>query len=442
MEMWHYDGNAWTIALSKPVKTMPALGGGVWGSSATDVWATIGGPDGVSGVVSHFDGSSWTPVDTGASQISMLTGEGGGSLWAAGQFASTQAPPVPSLFHREHGCVSTNNDGGVDGPASDGGVPVWTTASEATWARGLWAVKATEVWKTGSGGVEKWDGAVWNTMLAPSGTDPLGKQYFGKIWASASNDVWVAGGTLRHFDGASWTDRTPNPLPDGGFAGIISISGVAADDVWTIRELVAGDGSPYHWNGQAWTERPLPPVVLNGTSVPVKIRSLWASGPSDVWGFGSVDAGSISGVANYLPAFMHWDGQAWTWFGDPTDRTHVNHLPSTGWGTSSSNIWALGTTWSGAGSATELWHFDGATWAIVESASGTIAESVVWGTSASDVWATGPAFLWHFDGTSLSRVDLGAYRYSAGTSASPFEVWAGGYFYSGPTGVLYHRHLP
>jgi hypothetical protein len=443
MEMWHYDGVAWTATVSMPTAISPTTAGGVWGSSATDVWATIGGSDGASGVVSHFDGSSWTPVDTGAAAISMLSGEGGGSLWAVGSFASRQAPPVPSLFHRVHGCLGGNNDGGTDGPPSDGG-PVWTTEPGVPNLTGLWAVSANEVWRSDTVGVDRWDGTAWNPILALNSGDPVSAWYFGKIWASGSNDVWVGGGSLRHFDGSTWVDRTPNPVANGGFSPAIAISGSAPNDVWTLRQDSTGQGSPYHWDGQAWTGHPFQPIVLPGASSPTlpSVQDLWEAGPSDVWAFGGAYVGNSYGATTYAPAFLHWDGQAWTLASDPTDPAQLNHIPALGWGTSSTNAWAVGNLFTESPLETDLWHYDGAAWKIIDTAAGDPAGyGAVWGTGASDVWASGPAFLWHFDGVSLSRVDLGAYRYTAGTSASPDDVWAGGLFYGG-AGALYHRHLP
>jgi hypothetical protein len=440
-ELWHYDGSAWTIAVVQP-GGVGSPSGTVWGSSASDVWATIGG------TVSHFDGSSWTPDAGSTGVVSFLTGEGGGVLWGIGSYTSLQDPPVPSLFHREHGCVTANNDGGTDGPPPSS-APIWTIEPGVPSLGGLWAVSASEVWRSGAFSLDRWDGTSWNTVLtaAPSGSDPVTTPYFGRIWASGSNDVWVAGGGLRHFDGSTWTARTPDPLPSVVGLELTGLWGFGPNDVWTIRRGSTGQ-IPYHWDGQAWTARPIPPVTIPGvSSTPsMSVIGVWGSGPSDVWAFGSLSYPSPDSTPTYtfsvvVAAFMHWNGQTWTFTGDPQDPQLTGHSLLTGWGTSSTNAWAVGEPTQGNG--TDLWHFDGTAWSIVDSATPGLQTSLgaVWGSGPNDVWASGPGFLWHFDGASLSKVSFGAYEFTAGTSSSPDEAWAGGW-YSGGAGALYHLHLP
>jgi hypothetical protein len=53
---------------------------GVWASSSKDVWNV-----GTSGVVLHYDGASWSPVNSGVSvTLWALWGSSAGDIWTAG----------------------------------------------------------------------------------------------------------------------------------------------------------------------------------------------------------------------------------------------------------------------------------------------------------------------------------------------------------------------
>jgi hypothetical protein len=80
----HWDGASWKRA------SIPTIAGGllgIWGSGADDVWV---GVNGASGVLLHFDGTSWSEVATGANVG--LVAVGGGArddIWA---FAGNEDP--------------------------------------------------------------------------------------------------------------------------------------------------------------------------------------------------------------------------------------------------------------------------------------------------------------------------------------------------------------
>ena len=67
---------------------------------------------------------------------------------------------------------------------------------------------------------------------------------------------------------------------------------LAPDNVWALDPSTAGVHKIRHWDGVRWTIGPLP---LDATGVA-------ASGPADVWAWGSDDDGS---------AAFHFDGKAW-----------------------------------------------------------------------------------------------------------------------------------
>lgn len=142
----HWDGTAWTGVLGIPgaIGTDRSEDGsisGVWGFSASDVWA-VGGSS--AGPIWHFDGSSWSHVAT-PPLTGSLTGVWGacpGDVWAVGE-----RPPV--------------NEGGV---VSRGGV--------------LW----------------HFDGRSWSEVSLP------GLQALFTVAGTGPEDVWIGGlgGTLYH----------------------------------------------------------------------------------------------------------------------------------------------------------------------------------------------------------------------------------------------------
>jgi hypothetical protein len=84
--MWghvlHWDGATWNeVAWDLPPPFGTVYYRDVWGSAADDVWR-----GGDSGLLEHFDGTTWTPVDYGARHgLRGLTGWPGGEALAVGE---------------------------------------------------------------------------------------------------------------------------------------------------------------------------------------------------------------------------------------------------------------------------------------------------------------------------------------------------------------------
>ena len=67
--------------------------------------------------------------------------------------------------------------------------------------------------------------------------------------------------------------------------------GAGADDVWALpSDSLGGVNEPMHWDGHAWTKRPLSSVTVPGQPEPssLDVKDLWGGGPADVWAFGAV----------------------------------------------------------------------------------------------------------------------------------------------------------
>ncbi len=154
------------------------------------------------------------------------------------------------------------------------------------------------------------------------------------------------------------------------------------------------------------------------------LRSVWGSGPNDVWAVG--DKGTV----------MHFDGHSWTRSpsGTEEDLTSVT-------GTSPTNVYVSGQ--KGA-----IFHWDGKDWHEVASAEGKDAG----GTTLLHIWASGPNDVW---AVGLGEGDDGGYlrkwngtkwetQYIPGSSSlwgvsgtGPNDVWMVGNSESGAGFVIH-----
>ena len=127
------------------------------------------------------------------------------------------------------------------------------------------------------------------------------------IWASSSEDVYVAGtanttrGILWHYDGNQWTDIKIHSSQGGSIKGSISFSdifGFGPDDVWLVGDIVDYNPNPppdlvhsslvVHYNGTDWERIPTP----EGHA----LESIWGPYKNNLW---------MAGVNGTL---FHYDG--------------------------------------------------------------------------------------------------------------------------------------
>lgn len=120
-------------------------------------------------------------------------------------------------------------------------------------------------------------------------------------------------------------------------------------------------------------------VVHDGEWIKPGYTDIWGTSSSDIWIMGT-------GVGSA----MHYDGTSWNSVNTGSDTL------SNIWGTSSTKIYAAGPTG-------QIYHYDGNSWRRVKGPDYSITH--IWGTSASDVYAVGNCgMILHFNGQSWSRV--------------------------------------
>lgn len=176
-------------------------------------------------------------------------------------------------------------------------------------------------------------------------------------------------------------------------AGLLSVWGTSASDVWTVG-ADPGDG-PYvlHWDGSAWERR--------------------ATGQSgDLWWVHGVPGGPVF-LGGEGGMILRWDGSALTRMETPSDSPIVFGI----WGSGPDDVFAVGGLGRLAGF---VWRYDGTAWTELELPEGFGGQSLfkVWGTGPGDAWIVGTdGALLRWDGSALAME-------SSGTTRTLFTVHA------------------
>ncbi|HEY0255209.1 MAG TPA: hypothetical protein VGC41_26960 [Kofleriaceae bacterium] len=208
-------------------ENQPAALLSVWGSSAADIYV-VGGDrkDGTGPIVDHFDGTSWTALNTGVQGV---------DLWWVFGFANG-----PVFMSGSDGTILEYQNGTFTKLPTPGNLIVF----------GLWGASPTDMWAVGgqaSGGGFAWhyDGTTWtpNTQVPPAIS---GQGTIWKVGGRASNDIWMGctGGTMLHWDGTTLSSE--NLGVDGS---LLSVAGSSKRFI-TVGE--ANGGVIFENDGGGW----------------------------------------------------------------------------------------------------------------------------------------------------------------------------------------------
>jgi len=302
----HWNGSAWTVVPSPNLDFGVRLQG-VQDISRNDVWA-VGWAGSASSfddrnVAMHWDGTQWTIVPTpqpGGDQIDRLfavDAAGPGDVWAVGLYS-------PNPVAEDHSLIL------------------------------------------------HWNGSSWS--LVPHDCDTYGG--LTGLTGVSKNDVWAVGDSETcHYDGTSWTE-VPSPQPRLEYNEIAypleDVSGLAANNVWTVGARVVDDGFTIHWqaiaehwNGTQWSiDYAVPAQVLYGVE---------ALGPNNVWAVGT---------DSYGPIILRYDGSSWSEIATPewgrggrlAGIDAVMKLTVSSRGTKQQELWTAGSYRPGQGPSRTL----------------------------------------------------------------------------------------
>ncbi|HWU90170.1 MAG TPA: hypothetical protein VN253_23060 [Kofleriaceae bacterium] len=215
----------------------------VWGSSATDVWAVGGDPrTGTGPLVMHYDGETWTKLDTGLRNI---------DLWWVFGFAGG-----PVFMSGSNGTIVRYQNGTFEKLTTPGTFIVF----------GMWGAAPDDMWAVGgnfggSGFAWRYDGRAW-TEFPNVPPDIMSQGTCWKVNGRGANDVWISAtlGTTLHWDGAT-LERVDVPVE----ASLLSIAGNSKRFV-TVGG--AFDGLLFENDGSGWKSAlPAGGPLLTGVAV-------------------------------------------------------------------------------------------------------------------------------------------------------------------------------
>ncbi|MFC1499434.1 PKD domain-containing protein [Candidatus Zixiibacteriota bacterium] len=228
---------------------------GIWGASATDVFAV-----GRGGSILHFDGSSWSPMNSGTTSYYFkgVWGTSATDIFVVGQSGK--------ILHYNGTAWSTMSSG----------------TSESMYD--VWGPSSSDVYAVGNHGtIKHYNGTSWSTMTAP--TEASGPLY--SIWGSSATDIWAAGGTsslssiIIHYDGTAWST-----VHTGGGSLLQGIWAASATDIYTA----GWSHTILHYDGASW-------ATVN-SSHPWAYYDIWGSSATDIFAAG-------------VGAVAHFDGTGW-----------------------------------------------------------------------------------------------------------------------------------
>jgi hypothetical protein len=394
-----WNGINWSLAAGAPALAAIRM------IAADDGWAV-----GAAGAILHWDGKTWTavesPTDMDLDEVIFTSADSG---WAAGNggvilryalgdwYMYSSLAPHP----RRMALDPDGEDGWILGSWQLGDVVLrWDTKD---WVRFYGTVPDGEVlalvmpsagdaWAAGwipgqsrAGMIWRWDGSRWRREF---GNVPLPVQSAAFLTAA---DAWGAGedGLLAHWDGTSWS-QADSPTSQT----LNAVAMLTSDDGWAAGE----GGQMLHWNGAKWSvELPFKARGPGTNSLFIRFNALAFSSSNDGWVAGSVEGGDFS-----QPWISHWDGNEWTDVGlfekTPPCKCSIHAL----YFSSPDDGWAVG-----GGENTLILHWDGSSW-TTQTWPDAYRLLAIGGTAADDLWAAGvaentdtatnPGLIFHWDG--------------------------------------------
>lgn len=228
-------------------------------------------------------------------------------------------------------------------------------------------------------------------------------------------------------------------LPAGS-ANVVASTALSANDVWTAgftitqttgggHNVVGFEPEARHWNGQAWSTVPTPPIAMG------RLNAISASARDQIWAVGD-EWGQNASIHSLVE---RWDGRSWTQIpaDDLPDVTQSLYGVAA---TSRTDAWAVGSADDSEHTFPVAQHWDGARWRQVAVPVDNGALYAVAASGPSDVWAAGVVseddqperpLVMHWNGVAWTRIalpstaDRGQARLSAIT-VSHGQVWATG----------------
>nr|MBK7064014.1 hypothetical protein [Deltaproteobacteria bacterium] len=315
-----------TERMTTPAST-PTLFG-VWGASASDVWAVGGNTDGNTGVLWHYDGAAWTAQQapgglndttiwykvygSAANDVSVCGTNGSllhwnGSAWSRETVPETGRGPLFTVHGR--GSQRYAVGGNVSGIVleSDGPSTPWRAVTIETAPRlsGVFVPESGSPLAVGNGGslYQRRSGS-WRQVARP----PRTQLDFHAVWVDPTGAIWTVGGDLQTAalargviyrfgetiprspivtpESITRCDQTPGNICTYAGAGVAGFNGDGRPlresmMYWPMDMEFSPDGQPYILD---WQNHRVRRVTAAGTFETVMGTDLPGDGPPDGMG--------------------------------------------------------------------------------------------------------------------------------------------------------------
>jgi hypothetical protein len=196
---------------------------------------------------------------------------------------------------------------------------------------------------------------------------------------------------IEHWNGAKWS-IVPAPRSRGYTTGLTAVAAISPTAAWALGDGIA-DGHFVTvfmgWDGTRWRYLPSPAgPLLSGLAV-ISAHDIWVVGTK----------GPTKSAPKDRTLAEHWNGSQWTIVPTPNgfkDRPRNSNLYAVA-GSSSSNVWAVGSYQSGPvgiDSSPLVEHWDGTRWRLqpAPDPAGPRSEAVldaIAALSRTSAWAIG-----------------------------------------------------
>ncbi|HBI14961.1 MAG TPA: hypothetical protein DDY20_05530 [Desulfobulbaceae bacterium] len=242
----------------------------------------------------------------------------------------------------------------------------------------IWGRSASNIFAVGrSGKILRFNGSSWNPMSSGTSEDLHG------IWGGTVSPYRAVAvgenGTTLLFNGSSWSPMASNSTR--------SLRSVWGNTSGTRFFAVGSYGTILCYDGSSWTN------MISKTNA--QLEDVWGSSETDVFAVGDA---SMVGTTRYYTV-LHFNGTDWSRMGGtpvvPADQS--GRLKGI-WGSSASNIWAVGDDGI-------ILHYNGSNWTSVTRARARLYD--IWGSSSTNIYAVGLfGTILRYNGASWSYVSL------------------------------------
>ncbi len=240
----HYDGVTWNETAQGNICY------GVWGTSASNVFAVGNGSQ-----IFHFDGSTWTLMETPTENgyhYEKVWGSSESDVFVVGYYKPTGGDERYVILH-------------YDGSE-------WSAMKTGAGGRlmNIWGSSASNVFAVGYPGILHYDGKNWSLMK-----DNAIGTYVYSIWGASSSIVFAgrSDGHILRYNGASWTE-----MESGNISALWNMWGLSGTNVYAV----GNDGMILHYS----SNEPRPPSSLSArASSSTQIVLGWKDNSGNEMGF-------------------------------------------------------------------------------------------------------------------------------------------------------------